>query len=80
MQIILTQEEYNDLIHYKIEYKKPDSIAQKHIELLVKYNELKSQHMSLKANYDNVLLDGIESIDKKLNYAYLSKLTSKRGV
>ena len=63
MQYILTQEEYNELLHYKIEYKKPGSIAQKYIELLVKYNELKSQHMSLKTNYDNVLLDDIESND-----------------
>lgn len=51
MQYILTEEEYNELLHYKNEYKKPDGIAQKHVHLLVKFNELSSQHLALKADY-----------------------------
>ena len=77
MQYILTEAEYNELLHYKNEYQRPASIGQKHIELLVKYNELESKHLALKADYDNVLLNSIKSIDKKSNHAYLSKPTSK---
>ena len=74
MQVLLTEEEYADLLHYKNEYNKPDSIAQLHI----KYNDLKSQYLALKADYENVLLNSINSIDKKSNNAYISKPTSKK--
>ena len=68
MQYILTQEEYNDLIHYKNEYTKPDSIGQMHVRLLVKHKDLKEEYVKLQEKY-NKLFGHMET-----------KETSKRGV
>ena len=69
MQYILTQEEYADLIHYKNEYTKPDSIGQMHARLLVKYKDLKKEYVKLQEKYN------------KLQFNYMeTKETSQRGV
>ena len=54
MQIILTQEEYYDLINYKKIYKKPDSIGQMHVRLLVKHKDLKEEYVKLQEKYNKV--------------------------
>ena len=68
MQYILTQEEYNDLIHYKKIYKKPDSIGQMHVRLLAKHKDLKEEYVKLQEKY-NKLFNHMET-----------KETSQRGV
>ena len=68
MQYILTQEEYNDLIHYKNEYTKPDSIGQMHVRLLVKHKDLKEEYVKLQEKY-NKLFNQMET-----------KETNQRGV
>lgn len=69
MQYILTQEEYNDLIHYKNEYTKPDSIGKMHVRLLVKHKDLKKEYLKLQEKYN------------KLQFNYMeTKETSQRGV
>ena len=82
MQILLTEAEYNELLHYKNEYKKPDSIGQKHIELLVKYNELMSQHLALKNDYNKLLVFGVSASSERLkatsHISYSSKQNNKK--
>ena len=68
MQYILTKEEYDDLIHYKKIYKKPDSIGQMHVRLLVKHKDLKEEYVKLQEKY-NKLFNQMET-----------KETNQRGV
>ena len=68
MQYILTQEEYDDLIHYKKIYKNPDSIGQMHVRLLVKHKDLKEEYVKLQEKY-NKLFNQMET-----------KETNQRGV
>ena len=69
MPYILTQEEYNDLIHYKNEYTKPDSIGQMHVRLLVKHKDLKEEYVKLQEKYNKLQFNHMET-----------KETSQRGV
>ena len=66
MQYILTQEEYDDLIHYKKIYKKPDSIGQMHVRLFVKHKDLKEEYVKLQEKYN------------KLQFNYMEKKTNKQ--
>lgn len=61
MQYILTQEEYDDLIHYKKIYKKPDSIGQMHVRLLVKHKDLKEEYAKLQEKYNKLWFNYMET-------------------
>ena len=60
MQYILTQEEYDDLINYKKIYKKPDSIGQMHVRLLVKHKDLKEEYVKLQEKYNKLQFNYVE--------------------
>ena len=60
MQVILTEEEHTDLIHYKKIYKNPDSIGQMYVRLLVKHKDLKEEYVKLQEKYNNLQFNYME--------------------
>ena len=72
MQIILTEEEYNilkDLVNKAENYE-------------TLYNELMSQHLALKNDYNKLLVHGVSASNERLkatsHVSYLSKQNDKK--
>lgn len=55
MQYMLTEEEYQEFMHYKDQYNSQRETARKHINLLIEHNTLKLEHLALKASYQELV-------------------------
>ena len=69
MQVILTEEEYTEL-------KQLADNAENYQSL---YNELLSQHLALKADYNKLLVHGVVANNEKLKSVYVSRQYFNKG-